>query len=304
MSELNFHPVTLEDYDVVWKYMSKHGEGSCQHSFVTMFSLYEKYGDAICEQDGFLYVLREHLCHDDVRVYLAPMGDGDRKAAFEKILEDAHSHHAVAEFQTLTETASRFLEEHFPGKFKMTESRDYAEYIYSTEKIATFSGAKLRNKRTEINRFYREYGDRVSVTGIRKEDFPEILDFEKKWLWQNREDHDSCALEREARAINLQLENYDALHLSGIVVRIDGIVHGYGYGTPLSDSYYDALIEKGDREIPNIYRVLFQESVKQCALSHTYVNREEDVGVMGLREVKLSYQPEILLKKYIVRENL
>ena len=100
MSELNFHPVTLEDYDVVWKYMSKHGEGSCQHSFVTMFSLYEKYGDAICEQDGFLYVLREHLCHDDVRVYLAPMGDGDRKEAFEMILEDAHSYHAVVEFQT------------------------------------------------------------------------------------------------------------------------------------------------------------------------------------------------------------
>lgn len=304
MSELNFHPVTLEDYDVVWKYMSKHGEGSCQHSFVTMFSLYEKYGDAICEQDGFLYVLREHLCHDDVRVYLAPMGDGDRKEAFEMILEDAHSHHAVVEFQTLTETASRFLEEHFPGKFQMTESRDYAEYIYSTEKIAAFSGAKLRNKRTEINRFYREYGDRVSVTGIRKEDFPEILDFEKKWLWQNREDHDSCALEREARAIDLQLEHFDALHLSGIVVRIDGIVHGYSYGTPLSDSYYDALIEKGNRDIPNIYRVLFRESVKQCALSHTYVNREEDVGVMGLREVKLSYRPEILLKKYIVREKL
>ena len=162
--------------------MSKYGEGSCQHSFVSMFSLYEKYGDAICEQDGFLYVLREHLCHDDVRVYLAPMGDGDRKEAFEMILEDAHSHHAVVEFQTLTETASRFLEEHFPGKFQMTESRDYAEYIYSTEKIAAFSGAKLRNKRTEINRFYREYGDRVSVTGIRKEDFPEILEFEEKWL--------------------------------------------------------------------------------------------------------------------------
>ncbi len=304
MSILNFHPIALEDYDTVYKYMSKHGEGSCQHSFVTMFSLYEKYGDAICELDGFLYVLREHLCHDNVRVYLAPMGDGDRREAFERILEDAHSHHAVAVFQTLTETVCRFLEEQFPGKFQMTESRDYAEYIYSTEKIATFSGSKLKNKRTEINQFYREFGGRTSVSKIQKEDFLDILAFEDKWLWQNREDHDRCALEREARAIELQLKHYDALQLSGIVVRIDGIVHGYGYGTPLSDTYYDALIEKGDRDIPNIYRVLFRESVKQCALSHTYVNREEDVGVKGLREVKLSYQPEILLRKYVVRENL
>lgn len=304
MSELNFHPVTLEDYDVVWKYMSKHGEGSCQHSFVTMFSLYEKYGDAICEQDGFLYVLREHLCRDGVRVYLAPMGDGDRKEAFEKILEDAHSHHAVAEFQTLTETASRFLEEHFPGKFQMTESRDYAEYIYSTEKIATFSGAKLKNKRNEIRRFYKDYGERVSITRIQKEDFSEILEYEKKWLIQNSEDHDMVALEREAREINLQLQNFDLLQLSGIVVRIDNIIRGYVYGAPINNTYCDKLIEKGDRDIPNIYRVLFQEYVKQCALSYTYVNVEEDVGVEGLRKSKLSYQPEILLKKYIVRENL
>ena len=302
MSKLNFHPIALDDYDVVYKYMSVHGEGSCQHSFVTMFSLYEKYGDAICEQDGFLYVLREHLCHEHVRVYLAPMGDGDRREAFERILEDAHSHHAIAEFQTLTETACLFLEKQLPERFLMAESRDHAEYIYSTERIAAFSGAKLKNKRTEFNRFYREYGDRASVSSIKRQDFPDILDFEQKWLWENQEDHDMRALEREARAIDLQLRHFDTLHLSGIVVRIDGIVKGYGYGAPISDTYYDALIEKGDRRIPNIYRVLFRESVRQCALDYTYVNREEDVGVKGLREVKLSYQPEILLRKYIVRE--
>lgn len=304
MSTLNFHPIALEDYDTVYKYMSKHGEGSCQHSFVTMFSLYEKYGDAICEQDGFLYVLREHLCHDNVRVYLAPMGDGDRRDAFERILEDAHSHHAIAEFQTLTETACRFLEEQLPGRFRMTETRDYAEYIYSTGKISTFPGAKLRNKRKELNRFWREYGDRASVTVIEKEDFPEIWEYEGKWVLQNQEDHDRFALEREARAIELQLKHYDALHLSGIVVRIDNVVHGYAYGTSLSDTYYDALIQKGDRDIPNIYRALFSESVKQCALSRAYVNAEEDVGVMGIRESKLSYQPDILLRKYIVSEIL
>lgn len=302
MDQLDFHPISLEDYDVVWRYMSKYGEGSCQHSFVTMFSLYEKYGDAICERNGFLYVLREHLCHDGIRVYLAPMGGGDRRKAFEMILEDAHSHDAKVEFQTLTETACVFLEQQFPGRFQITACRDYAEYIYSTERIAAFSGAKLRKKRQQIHKFYREYGDRVSVTRIKKEDFPEILAFEEKWLQQNMEDHDRVALEREARAIKLQLEHFDALHISGIVVRIDQGVRGYGYGAPISDTYYDALIEKGDRDIPNIYRVLRQESVKQCALSYTYVNQEEDVGVMGLRQVKLSYEPDILLMKYVVRE--
>lgn len=302
MTELEFHPLTLPEYDTVYAYMSAHGEGSCQHSFVSMFSLFEKYGDCICEKDGFLYTLRSHYGDEQYRVYLAPMGDGDLKAAFQNILDDAHHYGRKVKFVTLTQSYADFVRENFGDLFEYTEDRDLAEYMYRTEKMSTFSGNQLMKRRTETHKFWNTYGERATVKLITHDDFDEILAFEQFWLEQNTTTHDMHSLSREARAIEYQLAHYDELHLSGIVLRIDGVVRGYGYGTKLSDEFYDALIEKGDRSVLNIYRVLRLESVKQCATECTYVNMEEDLGIEGLRALKYAYKPEYLLNKYIVTE--
>lgn len=302
MTAFKFEPVNLEKQTVIRHYMERYGENSCQHSFASMYSLYEKYGDAVWEQDGFLYTLREHLCRDHARVYLAPMGARDKKKAFQNILDDAHRHNAIAEFQTLTETAKCFLETEFPGQFEFRNLLDYAEYLYTARKLAALSGNKLSGKRYDANVFRRVYGSRMDIDVIQEQDFDEILSFEKKWLCQCREDHDMDALMREFRVIQKQLDHYRELSLTGIVLWIDGDVCGFGYGVPISTSCYDALIEKGDRGIPNIYRILNQEAVRQCAMDYLYVNREEDVGMPGLRASKLAYQPDILMSKYLAVE--
>lgn len=302
MSDLFFAPVDLEMFDQIYRYTSAFGEGSCQHSPCSMYSLAEKYGDAVCERDGILYTLRSRLCDKDFRVYLVPMGEGNLKEAFSNILLDARRYGKRAKFFTLTEKYAVFLKEEFPSRFTIEEDRDHAEYIYRTEVMSAFSGGKLKKRRSEVNTFWNLYGKRASVTKIVPEDFPDLLEFERKWLEQNKETHDMEALEREGRMIEMQMAHFDALHLSGIVLRIDGAVAGFGYGTKLSDTYYDAMIEKGDRNVQNVYKVLRQESVKQCAMDQTYVNMEEDVGIPGLRALKYAYKPEFLLHKYIGTE--
>ncbi len=112
--KLEFTAVTPEDYDRIYPYTSAYGEGSCQHSPVSMFALNEKYGDSVCIQDGFLYTLRSRLCDARSRVYLAPLGSGDRKKAFERIFEDAAVYGKKVSFRTLTEEAAAFLEQNFP----------------------------------------------------------------------------------------------------------------------------------------------------------------------------------------------
>lgn len=303
MTALLFHRVSLEEYEIVQHYMSRYGAGSCQHSFVSMYSLFEKYGDCICEKDGFLYVLRSHLCDETYRVYLAPMGAGDLFTAFRTIFEDAHAYHKKVKFFTLTEETSKYLQNKFPGQFQISEDIDLAEYIYTCDSMGSFAGSKLSKMRWEVNRFWKLFGDRAKVSVIQESDFADILDYEQMWLEQNLKTHDMEALLREARTIKKQIDHYRKLQLSGVVIRIDGVVRGYGYGTRLSEEYYDALIEKGDRDIPHIYKVLRQESVKKCAMDCTYVNMEEDVGVPGLRAIKSSYHPEFMIRKYIAIEN-
>ena len=302
MDNLEFEALELEDYDRVYRYMSEYGEGSCQHSFVSMYSLHEKYGDMICESENTLYTLRSHLCDDRYRVYLAPFGSGEPKEAFLHIFADAERHGKKVRFWTLTEAYAKLLEELFPERFLIEEQRDLFEYMYYTNVMATFPGRKLHKRRSEANQFRRLYGEDVTVCLIEKKDFEDMLVYEDQWIHQNMETHDMDALQREARMIKKQLEYYDELHLSGVVLRYRGEVRGFSYGTKLSDAHFDAIAEKGDRDLEYIYRVLRQESVKQCAMDCTYVNMEEDVGVPGLRSLKLSYKPEYLLRKYIATE--
>ena len=298
---LSFSPVRLEDMERIYAYSSAYGEGSCQHSPVSMWSLSEKYGDEICIADDTLFVLRSNICDDEYRVYLAPLGD-DPEAGFDRILADAASYGRKVKFLTLTQHYADILSSTHPDDFEIEEDRDLAEYMYRTEKMAAFSGRSLRKRRSEANTFRNIYGDRASVRLIGPADHEDILKFEHEWLEQSSEDHDMEALHREARMIEKQLESFELLGLSGIVLRIDGVVRGFGYGVKLSDTHYDAVIEKGDRNVPHIYKVLRKESVRQCAMDCTYVNMEEDVGIPGLRALKLAYKPEYLLSKYIATQ--
>ena len=300
--DLEFLPVTWEDYERIYPYTSAYGEGSCQHSPVSMASLAEKYGDAVCMRDGFMYTLRSHLCDEEYRVYLAPLGCGDVAEAFRRIFADAEKYGKKVKFVTLTQKYAIRLQEAFPERFEIVEDRNLAEYMYRSEKMGFFPGGMLKKRRNEVNAFWAKYGERAAVTRITPEDFDDILAFEHRWLSDNFESHDGDALAREERMIRSQLMNFDRMRLSGIVLRIDGEVHGFGYGTKLSDSCYDAIVEKGDRAVPHIYKVLRQEAVRQCALDCDLVNAEEDLGIEGLRLLKYSYQPEFLLRKYIATE--
>ena len=297
MGTLKFRPIALSDIDWVDKYTSLYGEGSCQHSPVSMFSLSEKYGDEICEQEGILYVLRRNLCDDTYRVYMAPFGE-DRGKGFKRILDDAKEAGRMVKFITLTENAAQELEAACPNMFDTQEERDLAEYIYSTKIMSTFSGSDLHERRREVHAFWNHYGQRAQVEKITPKDIPEILAFEQKWLEDNQTQYDMESLQREARMIGIQLPLFKELHLSGIVVRIDGRICGFSYGTRLNDRFYDAIIEKGDHEIQGIHRVLRQESVRQCALEFEYVNLEEDLGIEGLRAMKMHYHPAFMLSKY------
>ena len=150
MDRLDFKPVELNDRDDIYRYMSEFGEGSCQHSFVSMYSLSEKYGDSFCILDDMLYTLRSKLCDDEYRVYLAPMGYGDKRQAFINILEDAHSYQKKVKFITLTKQYANFLENEFAGQFNIEENRDLAEYIYRTGQDAYGNSVKIKVVKNKV----------------------------------------------------------------------------------------------------------------------------------------------------------
>lgn len=277
------------------------GEGSCQHSFVTLYSLQEKYGDTVCLDGGTLYTCREHLSQGHVRVCLMPLGPENVRDTVGRLLEDTHFREQKLRLFPITQGAAQALEEAFPGRFRITPERDWAEYLYESQKLVELPGSELAGKRRSIRLFYRDLPGEVEVLPLRPELAGRVESFHESWLIDNQMTHDAAALERELRFVHRQFSAMDELGITGFVVTVGGQVCGYCYGAAMGDEVYDAIIMKGDRNIRHIYAFMYQELGKLGGCCR-YVNFEEDLGIPGLRECKLSYRPDRMLYKYCAEE--
>ncbi len=302
-SPLCFADVDLNSKTLIDSVLKEHGENSCQHSFAAIYCTEDKYGDEFAFSDGVLYIHRAKLDDNEYRTYLAPMGEGDFVTAIDNVFKDAHSFGKKVKFESVTEAFAEKLKSLHADKFNFEACRDLAEYIYTFENLVTLPGHPHSPKRTGIARFWHEYGDKITIDDITEESVSEILEFQNKWLEEKINDTNRSQLIHEYTVIKRALLNLKVLDINGIVIKYDGRIYGYALGFPLSDNCFDEFIEKGDRSIGgDIYRVLNQEFVKRTCKNYEYINREEDLGISGLRQAKKSYQPAILLEKYIVKE--
>jgi len=307
---LDFQPLVMDMKGMIDSYTFKYGENSCQHSFVSSFCLYNKYGDMFCERDGFLFTLRSKRCSKNERVYLFPHGNYEDtdgiKNALQKICDDAHEKKCKVKFETLTEYAKNIVNDLFPRKFLTEGSRDYSEYVYKTEKLITLPGGELARKRQYVNKFLRFYGDRCRSEIIKPEYFSPILRFQREWL-ENKNSIDpdpahQAFLEIENEEIHTAFRNFNKLGLSGIVLLIDGEVKGYFFGCPLSENCFTDIVNKADRNITGIYHVLVGEFLKKCCAGYEFIIRQEDLGVQGLRKIKTEYKPDFMINKFVLTE--
>ena len=309
-SKLDFQNINFNMKTMIDDYTFKYGENSCQHSFVSSFLLYDKYGDMFCEKNDFLYTLRSKRGNQNERVYLYPLGDYENSDglinALENIFDDAHSHNCKLKFETLTEHAKNTVLKLFPDKFIVEPSRDYAEYVYKVEKLSTLKGGELARKRQYLNRFLKEYNGRFRTEKIKPEYFADILKFQQEWL-ENKNSIDTdpthqAYLEIENKEIYEAFRYFNELEISGIVLFIDDVVKGYFFGCPLSENCYTDIVNKADRNITGIYSFLVGEFLRNCCADYLYINRQEDLGVAGLRKIKTEFKPDFLIDKFILAE--
>ncbi len=303
---LEFEKISLEKKRLFDKYFYRYGEGSCQHSFVSSYCRNKKYGDMFCERGKYLYILRSNLCTEKERIYLFPMGDTSDiqkiKKAIEEILKDAHEYGTTVQFETVTKKAKDLILNLFPDRFKAEYRRDLSEYLYSFNKLANLPGKKLKQKRYDAKRFTQKYEGQYDIQKISSKHIESIRKFQKYWIEEKMGGIENTELKIENDAVNIGLDNFELLNLSGIVAFINGELKGYTCGVAITPLVYDAIFEKGDINIPNIYRILNRDTVRLCCEKFKYINREEDLGIEGLRKSKLFYQPDIILEKYIVTE--
>ena len=174
-----------------------------------------------------------------------------------------------------------------PGMFRKEESVDDEDYIYETEKLISLSGKKYHSKRNFVNRFEANYSyEYLPLTG---ENVLECLPALEEWFARHHEKMLFYFDEHEA--ILELLHNFDALGLKGAAIKIDGKIRAMTIGEFLPPDTAHIIIEKADIDYPGLYAVINRKFLEREWAGTKLVNREEDMGVEGLRKAKQSYHP-------------
>jgi hypothetical protein len=176
--------------------------------------------------------------------------------------------------------------------YTIREERDHAEYIYRVDSLAELNGVKLHKKRNLISQFKRRNPD-YSVRPLKAEDFPIARDFVRHII-ETREKA-SQDLEDEFKAIERAFDNFDSLGFEGIALWVNDRLVAFCVFSRLTHDTYNIQFEKSDLAFKGAAQVINQETAKFLQNKCVYVNREQDLGIKGLRQAKLSYEPERLI---------
>jgi hypothetical protein len=194
------------------------------------------------------------------------------------------------------------IEKAFPDTFDIKPDRDYADYIYTREKLMFLSGKKLQPKRNHINKFKNLYPD-YEYRELTPELIPECLRLEQQWRSTQTEDEEyDESMTEELRSMTRAFDRWDKLGLIGGTIWVDGKLIAFTFGCPINQSTFDVCVEKADTNYEGSFTIINQEFVKHLPEKYFYINREEDMGDEGLRRAKESYKPDILLEKNVIME--
>ncbi len=293
MDNLIFKPINIEDKELITSFTLRSNNQNCDFSFANMCSWRFLY-DSEFTIVGDMLLIRFYI--DGRVVYMMPVGEGDMKKSILLLERDSLSKGHPLCLLGVTPESVDVLEQLFPDDFKFIPERDYSDYIYLRDDLVYLQGKKYQAKRNHINRFKNEYD--FLYKPITADILSDCLALESEWCRQNGCEGDE-ALQDERKSLAYSLLHFSELGLTGGAIWINGQIAAFSFGMPINHNTFGVHVEKADISFEGIYAVMNQQFALHIPEQYMYVNREEDLGIPGLRKAKLSYHPAILLEKNV-----
>ncbi len=284
---------------IVEKYSASHTALRCTGSdtaAANIFLLKDKY-DIKTASHGAL--LRHYSGNKpNRRGYGFPLyaDDTDQEELFALIRDDAANRGIALEFCLCDERQKAALDSVYRIDWKCTD--EDSDYIYNRESLALLTGKKLHRKRNHVNNFKRVYDD-ISYRALDTNNSADALSAAENWLVRRGADVTADELS-EFESIKLALAHVSELGLFGGVLYVGDIPVAMTAASALSSVMVDVHFEKafGEYAENGAFAVINQCFAASLPSEIEYINREEDMGIEGLRTAKESYFPAFKLKKY------
>lgn len=286
-----FRDITIQDKDTITAYTMNSCRRNCDLSFSNLCSWRFLYHTKFAIINNFLVF---KFWAGDELAYMMPVGEGNLEETLNELIEDARQEGEPFCMLGVCSCMREDLEAIMPDQFGFTVDRDYADYIYLRSDLATLKGKKFQSKRNHINKFRNTYPD-YKYSPITKDRIQECLELEAKWCKANDCDQQE-GTGNERRALIYALNHFEELGLTGGILHVNGQIVAFTFGMPINKETFGVHVEKADTSIDGAYAMINYEFANHIPEQYIYINREEDLGIEGLRKAKLSYHPETILR--------
>ena len=292
---LKFHKITLADRETIHNHLYPAvGHGS-EYSFANLLLWGEQH---VAVADGTpLFFSRFGSWNS----YLFPLS-GSLPELVELLRNDARQRGIPLVLFGLSAEETARLETVFPGQFTFRPERDSFDYVYDIERLTELRGKKLQAKRNHCNRFEADFPE-WRVLPLTRELLPRCRAFTEAWYRSHYTHNQDFSGER--RAISTAFDHFDELHMEGIALETSEGVVAFSMGNRIREDTFDVNFEKARADINGAYPMVnreFARCIHEKYPQIRFLNREDDMGIAGLRQAKESYFPDILLEKFIAEE--
>lgn len=287
----DFKPIELEDVATFKEFFAVGPPRISEMTFTNLFMWRTRYRPIWrLWQDSLLLIFQPD---DEPPFGVPPVGKGDKKEAVEVLCKDlAKLSSPVRLCRADTDLVSSHIDRNM---FEVIEDRDNSDYVYLTENLIRLPGNRYHRKKNHLNKFLKTYA--FEYRELNAELVEEFLGLQESWC-ELRDCAANPGLFQENTAVYEALTHYETLGFSGGAILIDWKVEAFCLGEPLNPETGVIHAEKANPDIPGLYVAISHFFCREAFSNLKYVNREQDLGVEGLRQAKLSYIPDHMVEKF------
>jgi len=290
---IDFKPLSLSDRAQYEPYLLDGTERGCEYSFANLY-LWGRQKAAIVSDQLVLFSQFNRRT-----VYPYPAGAGDKKPVLDTIIADSRERGIPCRITGLNQDNIAYIESEYPGCFRFHCDRDSYDYVYDIHDLADLKGKKYQKKRNHIHRF-QDHFPYYSAEPLSAGNVDAVTQMMHQWYENRLQEDPQGDYHMERAALTKALAHYEALNMEGLVLRDGDSILAFTMGSPLSYNTFDIHFEKARQDVDGAYTMInceFARYLRKKYPALQYLNREDDLGLEGLRKAKLSYYPHHLVEK-------
>jgi len=290
---LDFRHIVLEDKQRYERFLMADNGRGCEFSFANLY-LWGR--QKIADVDGHIVMFSQF---DRRSVYPFPLGVGDKKAVLDAIIADSKERGIPCRITGLRAVDSQLIEELYPNMFRFHCDAASFDYVYSIDDLADLQGKKYHRKRNHLKHFYDAYPDYTAVP-ISDDNIEAVKAMVDGWYEEKIAQNPDGDYHMERAALDSAFKHYEALGMDGLALMGGGEVLAMTMGSRLSNDTVDVHFEKARADVDGAYPAINREFARYIRSKYPevrFLDREEDMGLEGLRRAKQSYYPHHMVEK-------